>query len=252
MLLLLSLVLAAPWAGCHPVGPTKLTNRPSPPPPGACDVLAQDCGSDRTCEAYDSDGNDVLDATRCVAAQARGGAVGDPCSFSGESPSSGCKDDLVCLPGANGSGSCVPRCSGTTDAPECGAADAVCLQMHAGLLPACLTTCDPLSNTCPNGMGCYVMEPSAQVVVSHTEAVCLPEGGGVRGDPCVANEDCRNGLTCADADQLPGPPWCEGEGCCTEMCEVGSGGAVCTGSSVCESLDIDTPGLEGAGFCGNG
>lgn len=234
---MICLALAGLWAGCDPTPASSL-------PSGPCDLWADACGPDGKCEAYDSNDDAELDATRCV--QPGEGAEGEACTISGELGSSGCDVGLVCLPDADGNGHCTAQCEGTEGAPACGELRETCIVMHDGLLPACLSDCDPLSDSCPGGMGCFVMGPDRA-------PVCLPEGSGGQDEACLEDDDCRAGLTCVDADQLPSVPGCEGTRCCTALCDEGSGSGdeACPENYSCNSLGLDQPGLEGVGFCGS-
>ncbi|WP_434427892.1 ribulose phosphate epimerase [Nannocystis pusilla] len=218
---------------------------------GECSVWTQDCPPGAKCVPFDSTGTGVVDGTRCVEIANPAGKAGDPCSAEGGIVGlDDCDAGLLCwLLDADGLGTCTPMCGGTPASPTC-EGGLVCDVSTGGLLPLCLTTCNPLAPTCPIGQICI---PSMSIGF-----VCdgnVSGDAGFYGDPCEFLNVCDPGLLCAAATNVPG---CDAPGCCTEFCDLSlaqSMPGMCSGAPDQECLpffDQGTapPGLEDVGLCG--
>lgn len=144
--------------------------------------------------------------TVCVPVDADPQGLGEPCSLGDQPGYDDCDDDLLCWnPNDEGrNGTCVPHCM---DGKSC--QDGYdCLSSAKGPI-ACLPTCDPLSPQCADGEDCLPVGNDAYVCYP---AIRLPGAG----EACTSI--CAEGLTCIGAQLLPE---CDGEACCTSLCEPG-------------------------------
>ncbi|MDC0720221.1 hypothetical protein [Nannocystis bainbridge] len=218
---------------------------------GECDVWMQDCPAGAKCVPFDSTGTGVVDDTRCVEIADPAGKAGDPCQAEGGIVGlDDCDAGLLCwLLDADGLGTCTPMCEGAPAAPTC-AGGLVCDVSTGGLLALCLTSCNPLTPTCPSGQICI---PSAA-----GGFVCdgdVSGDAGFYGDPCEFLNVCDPGLLCSAGPNVPG---CGTPGCCTEFCDLAlaeSMPAMCSGAPEQECLPfydagMAPPGLEDVGLCG--
>lgn len=214
--------------------------------PGQCDLWAQDCAADAKCAPYDAVTDGVVDSTRCVPLADAPRQAGDPCKLDGIVGRDDCDLGLMCWNlKEGGEGTCVPLCTGSPQSPTCGEG-LVCDVAGGGVLPLCLTTCDPLAPSCPMGQIC--------IPASASTYVCDADGSGdagAYGDECAYVNVCDSGLLCTDASNVPG---CESPGCCTEYCDLTQpAGGQCSGAPAQECLPIfetPPPGHEDVGFCG--
>ncbi|MCY1062449.1 hypothetical protein [Nannocystis sp. SCPEA4] len=218
---------------------------------GECSVWAQDCPTGAKCVPFDSTGTGVVDSTRCIEIADPAGKAGDPCTAEGGIVGiDDCDADLLCwLLDPDGHGTCLPMCQGTPAAPSCGGG-LVCDVSNGGLLPLCLTTCNPLASGCPTGQTCI---PSmAEVFVCDGD---VSGDAGAYGDECEFLNVCDPGLLCTTATNVPG---CAAPGCCTEFCDLSlaqSMPEMCSGAPDQECLPFydpgaAPPGLEDVGLCG--
>ena len=158
-----------------------------------------------------------------------------------------CDAELLCwLLDDEGQGVCTPLCAGTPDSPSCGG-EYVCDVSNGGLLPLCLTPCDPLASSCESNQICI---PSmAGIFVCDGD---VSGDGGAFGDPCEYLNVCDSGLLCISSFHVPG---CTSPGCCTEFCDVNLPDDNCSGAPEQECVAFydpgsAPPGLEDVGLCG--
>lgn len=218
--------------------------------PFACDPWLQDCPSGQKCAAWDDRGGAHWNATKCVEVAPGAKAAGQPCSVQG-SVASGlddCDAGSFCwyVEQATLQGVCAPRCTGSAEAWDC-PDTRHCDIGNGGALLLCLQTCDPLVPSCPSGQICFGS-------VDDSQFVCDAGNVGTPGDygePCEYINSCAYGLFCAFPRQVPG---CEGEGCCSEYCDLGQPNscAGAGGGQECVAWFADgeaPPGLEDVGYC---
>lgn len=196
---------------------------PDPDAGGAtsqCDPWAQDCPDGEKCVAYRSPGGSTWDSNRCVPVVANPGAAGDPCTETG-APQSGeddCDENSVCNYVVEGQGVCVAFCEGSAQNPTCSDSNTSCNIDNDGTRILCNPLCDPILQDCPDNsrMTCLVANGSE----TFNCELGWGDGGIGVGEECVFDNACLNGNLCIfDATAVPN---CQGVGCCTPYCEVGS------------------------------
>jgi hypothetical protein len=211
-----------------------------------CDLWAQDCPAGEKCMPWANDGGGSWNATRCSPLDANPAQSGDSCTVEGSGVSGidNCDISAMCWDvGEEGTGVCVPFCSGSAEAPICDNPDEGCSITNDGVLILCLPFCDPLIQDCPEGNACYP-EPNG--------FFCSPDASGesgVFGDPCEYINVCDPGFWCADATAVPG---CAGAiGCCSSYCDVSDPTSTCEGDGQeCVAWWEDPPpGEEHFGVC---
>lgn len=102
--------------------------------------------------------------------------------------------------------------------------------------------CQPLSQNCPPGFGCY---PVGQSGFSCVEA---PETGGGYGEPCQFTNSCAAGFSCVSAEVSPNCAM--GFGCCSPYCDTEENS--CGGTLSCVAFYKEgeaPPGFETVGLC---
>ncbi len=217
-------------------------------PAGECDVWAQDCHAGAKCAPFDSMHTGVVDTTKCVDVADPAGKAGDPCTAAGGVVGlDDCDAGLVCwFLGDKGQGVCTPLCTGSALSPTCGEG-LQCDVSNGGLLPLCLTKCDPLATSCPIGQVCIPSISGLFVCDSDASG-----DAGAYGDPCEYINVCDPGLLCTSSENVPG---CQAPGCCTEYCDVTQpADSQCSGAPTQVCIPFYTmdppPGLEDVGQCG--
>lgn len=215
---------------------------------GECDVWAQDCLEGSKCVPFDSMHTGVADATKCVEVADPARQAGDPCAAEGGVVGADdCDAGLLCwFLDDMGKGVCTPMCSGAPLSPSC-EEGLLCDVSNGGLLPLCLTKCDPLATSCPMGQICIPSNSGPFVCDSDASG-----DGGAYGDPCEYINVCDPGLLCSSADNVPG---CSSPGCCTEYCDTSQpADGQCSGAPAQVCIPWFTvnppPGLEDVGLCG--
>lgn len=224
-----------------------------PPGNAECDVWTQDCQEGEKCVPWADDGGNSWNATRCVSVMGDG-QPGDTCMlFGGEITGlDDCALGSICMRLDDGtdSGTCVPQCTGTAEAPLCAADDRMCIISNEGVLTLCMEECDPTIFECPEGLGCYPFGTGG-------EFICWPDFSGdlgTYGDECYYGNSCDPGHLCVGAANVPG---CESDYCCSEVCDTTGPDpdATCMGQAggqMCEpfySRGEAPPGLEHVGLC---
>lgn len=107
----------------------------------------------------------------------------------------------------------------------------------------CFPLCDPLTQDCVRGQGCYS---------TYQGWICTPDASGELGDygdPCEFLNACDPGFVCVSAEQVSD---CSGSaGCCTDICTLEI--PICLGADsgeICVPWDDDPPpDYEDVGVC---
>lgn len=201
-------------------------------PPGIeCSTIEQDCPRDEKCNAWADDGGSAWNAAKCFPIAVDPDGVDEPCGVEGNGVSGidTCDLGLICwdVDPRTLEGSCVPYCTGSSNAPICEDPDRLCRINARGVLALCLSPCDPLDpQTCPKGNGCYPAD---------NRLVCAPDASGPDGgatfDGCEFINACAPGFFCV----APGlsamcPP--DSDGCCLPVCALSA--PECPAAMVCE------------------
>jgi hypothetical protein len=148
-----------------------------------------------------------------MAAALRSSATSGPCTVEGSGVSGidNCARGSMCWnvdPETN-EGTCVDFCRGSEMNPTCTSPAMACAIANEGVLPLCLSPCEPSMPDCPDDAGCYALG-NAFVCA----ATLVP---GAHGESCSAIGTCAPGLTCRqDAARAPGC-WA---GCCADLCDL--------------------------------
>lgn len=214
-----------------------------------CDLWAQDCPPGNKCAPYDKDGDGIHDTPRCVPVDGAPDQAGDDCSIAGSIASGidSCDLGLMCwnVDGEN-KGRCVAMCAGSPQDPKC-PDGLLCDVSNGGALLLCVTTCDPLTPSCPQGQICLPGGPSQDYFICDVDA--SGDLGGY-GDMCAYVNVCDAGLLCLGSASVPG---CKSEGCCSEYCDLSLDVPACSGEGqVCLAFyggDPAPPGYENVGVC---
>jgi hypothetical protein len=206
-------------------------------PPEACDIWEQDCEAGEKCMPWDSSGQGSWNATRCTPLDPNPAGVGDPCTVEGSGTSGvdNCELGAMCwgVDAQTNMGHCIELCSCAPDNPICETPNTFCSITNMGVLPLCLSVCNPLdADACGAGEGCY---PSSGYFI------CAPNASGDDhgnvGDPCQFINVCNHGLMCVDASGVPG---CGASGCCSSFCTIGNDAACLPGQSCVPFYDQGT------------
>jgi len=217
-----------------------------------CNLFAQDCPDGEKCMPYANDGGVFWNATVCREIADDPGEVGDACLAEGGGTTGidDCTLGAMCWDSDTETnvGTCIAMCEGDASNPLCADPKTTCVIANDGALSLCLPTCDPLIQDCAEGQACY---PAGG------EFACAPDASGtlgLTGETCAAVNACDPGLICVVADVVAG---CEGDGCCTALCDVSDGAAdaECEADGAgqgCEALYDQgeaPPGLATVGAC---
>ncbi len=211
------------------------------PSVSSCDPFAQDCNEGEKCVAYASGGG-TWDANKCVMIMGDG-QPGDPCMGSDAATSTDdCGADSWCWDvNMEGVGTCTPFCTGTADAPVCGANQS-CSIANEGSINLCLTTCDPLLQDCDVGKACFY-DGTGFVCANATQDIPT-------GEVCGFINDCVAGNICLAPESFPS---CAGASCCGQFCDLADPGFVCAPAGTeCVSFyeeGMAPPGYEDVGVC---
>ncbi len=175
-----------------------------------CTYAADDCPLGQKCMPISTDGDTYLDDQECRPVVAEPDRPGEACSILAEEGDGldTCARHSVCRDGV-----CVPMCLGTFDYGVCSSTEARCEGNAAGTMNLCEWKCDPISQNCPQGQGCYPVDGLFQCAPSPPSP-----GAPGSGESCSDINDCSSGLICANPDvrsECTGFP-----GCCAEPCDV--------------------------------
>ncbi|MFV8749718.1 ribulose phosphate epimerase [Nannocystaceae bacterium ST9] len=211
------------------------------PSASSCDPFAQDCNEGEKCVAYASSGG-TWDANKCVPINGDG-QQGDPCTYADAATSTDdCGADSWCWDvNEEGMGTCTPFCTGTADAPVCGANQS-CSIANEGSINLCLTTCDPLLQDCDVGKACFY-DGTGFVCANATQDIPT-------GEPCGYINDCVAGNICLAPESFPA---CAGASCCGQFCDLADPDFVCqpdgTECTTFYEEGMAPPGYEDVGVC---
>ncbi len=221
---------------------------------GDCDIWnPDDCAEGGKCTAYATSGSS-WDANKCVEIEGDG-QLGDDCvatDGSGVSGHDDCGAGRLCwdIDPDTSIGYCLAFCQGNPDNPVC-PDDTQCAIFNDGVLPLCLTGCDPLigGSDCPNNDNVCVADPGGGGFVCVLDA---SGGMGTSGAECQYVNSCNQGLFCADAQAVPN---CQGaQGCCSPFCDLNEVNT-CPGKDQGQEcvpwfeMDMVPPGYEAVGGC---
>ena len=183
----------------------------------ACSFWIEDCPPGEKCMPYANDGGSSRNGTRCSPIAADPGVPGDPCTVEGSSVSGidTCELHSICWnvdPRTN-EGTCVAMCIGTESATTCPGADQDCSVNGEGTLALCLPVCDPLTQNCAAGEGCYPINDAFICALDDSM------GGGDPFEPCESINGCAAGFACVTSELAPD---CDPDiaGCCVPYCSV--------------------------------
>ena len=193
-----------------------------------CTVASGTCAPGHKClPVEDPNSNE----RRCTPIIEDPAGPGEPC-YVGETPEEGdsCGQYSICwnVDDTTRIGYCVAFCGWCGPQDEC---------IDQGSFGVCLDVCHPLLQDCPLGHGCY---PDAGLFI------CAPDLSGelgAAGDPCNAVHGCDRGNACVVPNLTPG---CEGDYCCSALCEVGDS-SDCLEGQQCLALPFDDASV---GVCG--
>ncbi|MCB9566138.1 MAG: hypothetical protein H6710_02795 [Myxococcales bacterium] len=213
---------------------------------GQCDPLAQDCPEGQKCTAVSPMEGEPWGVNVCVDVMGDG-QVGDPCDVMNGKYTGldNCAEGFICLLTDDDGvgGTCVEFCNADMLCPQSGA---MCSVYNDGSLPICLANCDPLTQDCAVGQGCYPAAGGGTFVCFKT-SVGMGEGGV--GDGCNYTNQCQPGLMCAAPELVPD---CAESGCCSPFCAVSEGNGVCLQGQECLpyfEMGSAPPGYEDVGVC---
>jgi hypothetical protein len=193
---------------------TESTESTESPPPDIvtiddCDPWLQDCPEGEKCVPYASEGGSWA-ANKCVPIMGDQ-APGEPCTHGGlVEATDDCDATSACW-----DGTCHAFCTGTPLAPEC-PLGSTCVLSGNDVLTFCFFDCDPLTQNCEPGKGCYWSGQKFDCVPSSES---LPAGAS-----CEFVNSCAIGLVCVTAEVMPD---CEGVGCCSPFCNLELGDEQC-------------------------
>ena len=183
----------------------------------ACSFWIEDCPPGEKCMPYSTYGGSNFNGTRCSPITPDPGAPGDPCTVEG-SYASGidtCELHSICwsIDPRTNEGTCVAMCIGIEGAPTCPGADQDCRINGEGTLALCLPLCDPLTQNCAAGEGCY---PFADAFFCAADDSM---GGGGLFELCEFLNGCTPGSVCVAPEFAGG---CDPDiaGCCVPYCSV--------------------------------
>ncbi len=207
---------------------------------GICSVWRQDCPVDYKCVPTDGTGEGFYNTTTCVPIVDPPQGLGEACMVLGTLASGRdtCDLGLLCWNlDPEGTGECVPLCSGSAAQPIC-PVDQVCDITNGGVLPLCVHACHPLMADCAPNQVCL---PGSDGFICDADASGTL---GNYGDPCAFVNACKPGLLCAAGAAVPG---CESEACCTAYCDASLPEAPCPDASQA-CVPYYAPGTAPAGY----
>jgi hypothetical protein len=222
-----------------------------PPDGGAaseCDPQIQDCPEGQKCTAVSIMVDEPWGGNKCVEVMGTG-EVGDPCDVQDGKYTGidNCKTGTICLltDDEGKGGVCVEFCDAGSNCPDTPSAS--CVVYNDGSLPICLQACNPLTQDCPEGLGCY-NSAGDQFVCFKVSA--MPGEGGPGGE-CGFINQCQAGLFCTAAENLAMCDAASGS-CCTPYCAVSGGNEPCNDGEECTAFfeqGMAPPGYEDVGVC---
>lgn len=217
-----------------------------------CSLFAQDCRPCTKC-APSSFSGVSYESTRCVPILGDG-ERGDPCSVVGDlrSGEDDCAIGHVCwyVDPQTMQGTCVPACTGTSQAPECAVGEACYDQAPLAL---CLPVCDPLTQECTHqDATCDSLGPPDEFVCHQDKSGSSPPGSPCHTVNQVDGALCDPGATCVDFELYPAAACDLNDGCCAPYCDLFDPQCPADPPGLgCAPWFSDEapPGLEHVGYC---
>lgn len=213
-----------------------------------CDAQVQDCPMGQKCTAVSIMEGAPWGGNKCVPVMGTG-EVGDPCDVQDGKYTGidNCKVGTICLltDDEGKGGVCVEFCDESSNCPDTPTAS--CVVYNDGSLPICLQECNPLTQDCPEGLGCY--NSAGDKFVCFKVSAMAGEGGP--GAECGFINQCQAGLFCTAAANLANCDAASGS-CCTPYCAVSGGNAPCMAGEECTpffEMGMAPPGYEDVGVC---
>lgn len=215
---------------------------------GECDPKLQDCPEGEKCTAVSPMEGEPWGVNKCVDLMGEG-EVGDPCDVQDGKYTGvdNCREGTICLltDDEGKGGVCVEFCDAGDNCPNTPTAS--CVVYNDGSLPICLQECNPLTQDCPEGLGCY--NSAGDKFVCFKVSAMPGEGGP--GAECAFINQCQAGLFCTAAENLAGCDAASGS-CCTPYCSIDGGNAPCQMGEECVpffEVGMAPPGYEDVGVC---
>lgn len=183
-----------------------------------CDALLQDCPEGEKCVPYSRVGG-PWDARKCVLVLGEQ-APGEPCTYHGVVAGTDTCDqtgwcwDVMDVDGEP-IGTCHQFCNSMSNDPVCPAGQ-FCADLYSLELALCLPQCNPITQDCGAGLGCYWVDDIFNCVFTTQD---IPAG-----EPCGFINDCAAGSACLAARLFPG---CADESCCAAFCDINQGDGQC-------------------------
>lgn len=214
-----------------------------------CDIWNEDCPEGQKCMPWDDTGMGSWNATKCSPIDANPGQKGDECTVTGSATDGidSCDKHLLCwyVDDMN-VGTCIDMCTGSEEASMCGNGES-CDVSNEGSLILCLTTCDPLVQSCPDGQICFFDGVD--------NFICDFDASGEEGqyqDACAFVNVCDYGLFCSGPEGVP--DCVDASGCCSPYCDLSAAENTCPGAPMQECVPWYTegsapPGQENIGAC---
>ena len=203
-------------------------------PSFACDPVTQiGCATGQKCTAVTSGG---AYSYKCVEDSPSLDPF-DACEAAPQTGVDGCPAGFVCLADDSDAALCVGHCKTSSDCDK-----GLCEPNPVDDIPYCAVECSPFDNACPAPLQCRR---------SDDRFTCrFPSEGdtGTAGAACSGSDDggCAAGFVCLTGELVPG---CNEDHCCTNVCDLGNGGA-CSSPATCSALfDAPAPGFEQVGAC---
>ncbi len=215
-----------------------------------CDIYQQDCPEGAKCNPYSNDGGSNWNDVGCFPVVPGPDQPGESCTVedSGTSGYDSCDVGSMCwdVDVDTNIGVCVAMCEGSPMNPTCDDASATCTIANDGVINLCLPGCDPLTQNCPGGQGCYPVDDAF---------VCAPDASGdagVAGDGCQFINSCAPGLACIATDAYGPACLFGGAGCCSPFCDTDAPAACPEADQECTGWfeeGVAPVGLDDVGVC---
>jgi hypothetical protein len=196
--------------------------------PLKCDLWSQDCPEGDKCSPWSNDGTGVWNDVWCTPVHPDPDSAGASCTAeeNGTTGHDSCGVGAICweVDTTTSEGECVDLCKGTPLAPSCDHSDEKCAILNDGVLPLCLTRCDPVADDCGSGRTCRPTAPAGDVPGGF---VCLPvQADGIIDacDGCPAEHACVSSRTIGTCERA----------CCARYCDLEA-----TPNDTCEDLPGD-------------
>jgi len=213
-----------------------------------CDPQVQDCPEGQKCTASNVMTGDFWNKNVCTPIMGTK-TLGESCDVLGQELGGGADDcdlGLICLQFApdGTDGICTSFCNADS---QCDAPKDICVPVNEGILPICLSTCDPLIQDCPFDQGCYGDMMGELFICFKPD----PQSGGMDNDDCAFDNACVAGFQCMPPEVVED---CDqgNMGCCNPFCDITGDNSECGGGEVCTPFfgeDNMVPPWEDVGIC---